>query len=322
MDSVEFGWEGRLRCDIDARTKLVGVMGWPVEHSLSPAMHNAALRMLSINWRYVALPVPPAWISEAVHGVTALGFRGVNVTVPHKRSVLPLLDYVAPDAEALGAANTLVIDRDADGVSLTGHNTDVDGFLGSLRDGGFEPAEGGKAVVVGAGGAARAVVYGLLKGGLDEVIVLNRTPARVRALAEDLQAAVAEEQELHTAVLSEETLIDGARAADLLVNATTLGMWPAVQGSVWPEDVPVPAHLVVYDLVYNPLETQLLRQARAAGAHGIDGLGMLARQGALALSYWLDTPIDVESVGALMRQVCLDRLRESRLGSNEPQMVE
>jgi shikimate dehydrogenase len=215
----------------------------------------------------------------------------------------------------LGAANTIRIERDADVATLTGYNTDVEGFLGSLRRGGFDPGEGGKAVVVGAGGAARAVVYGLLKDGLDEVLVLNRTPARADALAVDLRKALDIDAEPKTDRLDKELLIDHVRAADLLVNATTLGMWPAVNGSIWPQDVPVPSHLIVYDLVYNPLETRLLRQARAAGAHGIDGLGMLARQGALALDHWLETPVDVEAVVALMRDACLRRLQEVRRGS-------
>lgn len=293
------------RAPIDARTRLVGVIGWPIEHSLSPAMHNAALAALGLNWRYVAMPVRPGEVTAAVRGMAALGFRGCNVTVPHKAAVLAELDAVARDAAVLGAANTLVMSRDAGGCRhIAGHNTDVAGFLGALRAGGCAP-QGREAVVVGAGGAARAVVYGLLWAGAARVTVLNRTPARAERLAMELTPPQAEAiPPLEAGALTPAALVEAAQGADLLVNATTVGMWPQVDGSVWPEDVPVPAHLTVYDLVYNPLETRLLRQARAAGARALDGLGMLARQGALALDRWTDAALDVDAVTAQMEETC------------------
>lgn len=290
---------------MDGKTRLVGVMGWPVEHSLSPAMHNAALRALDLNWSYVPLPVHPAGVSAAVRGAAALGFRGVNVTVPHKQAVVPVLDHVASEAAALGAVNTIVIERREDGgVHLTGHNTDVAGFLGSLRAGGFDPAQGGDAIVIGAGGAARAVVYGLLKAGMDRVRVLNRTLSRAEALVADMVQAGLAPERLSAQSLTRATLTTTAQRTALLVNATTVGMWPKTAASIWPRDVAVPAHLAVYDLVYNPLETRLLRQARSAGARPIDGLGMLARQGALALDLWVAHDLDIEAVTAQMREIC------------------
>ena len=171
----------------DAETKLVGLLGWPVEHSVSPAMHNAAFEALGLNWRYLPLPVPPGQVESAVKGLGALGFRGANVTVPHKQMVMAALDSIAPSARQLGAVNTLVIGRqDAGTAAITGFNTDDKGFVAALRHGGFEPEEGGRAAIVGAGGAARAVAYGLLWSGIGEVVVLNRTPERAGVLASDL----------------------------------------------------------------------------------------------------------------------------------------
>jgi len=290
---------------IDGHTQLVGLIGWPVEHSLSPAMHNAAFDALGLNWRYVPLPVPPGQVEPAVRGLAALGFRGANVTVPHKRAVMPVLGSIGSSASALGAVNTLVIGRRGDGTPLIGgFNTDSQGFVGALRQGGFEPDDGGNAVVVGAGGAARAVVSGLLWSGSGEIAVLNRTPERARALVSDLGNPLGFAARLRALPLTEETLVESARAADLLVNATTVGMWPHVDGSVWPDTVPVPAHLTVFDLVYNPLETRLLRQARNAGAHAVDGLGMLVRQGALAFDMWTNQGLSVTEVAAQMRAAC------------------
>jgi shikimate dehydrogenase len=171
---------------IDGHTQLVGLIGWPVEHTLSPAMHNAAFDALGLNWRYLPLPVPPGQVGAAVKGVAALGFRGANVTVPHKQAVMPVLDSIAPDAKSLGAVNTLVIERGEEGqVRIGGHNTDAQGFVGALRHGGFDP-KGKSAVVVGAGGGARAVVYGLLEAGAQEILMFDLELSRAQALVSDL----------------------------------------------------------------------------------------------------------------------------------------
>ena len=289
---------------IDGHTQLVGLIGWPVEHSLSPVMHNVAFDALGLNWRYVPLPVPPGQVEAAVHGLAALGFRGANVTVPHKQAVMPALDSIAPNARALGAANTLVIGRSADGTPVIGgYNTDDKGFVGALRRGGFEPEDRGS-VVVGAGGAARAVVHGLLWLGTGEIVVLNRTLERAQALVSDLGRRPQEVSRLRALPLTPETLVESTRAADLLVNATTVGTWPHVDGSVWPGGVPIPAHLTAFDLVYNPLETRLLWQAQQSGARTIDGLGMLVRQGALAFGMWTNHGLAVSEIAALMRAAC------------------
>jgi len=239
---------------IDGHTQLVGLIGWPVGHSLSPAMHNAVFDALELNWCYVPLLVPPGQVEAAVKGLAALGFRGANVTVPHKQAVMPALDSIGPSARTLGAVNTLVIGRRADGAPIIGgYNTDDQGFVRALRQGGFEPEEGGRAIVVGAGGAARAVVFGLLWSGIGEIVVLNRTLERAQTLVADLGRRPQEASRLRALPLTPETLIESARAADLLVDATTVGMWPHVDGSVWPDGVPIPVHLTVFDLVYSCL---------------------------------------------------------------------
>ena len=272
---------------------------------MSPAMHNAAFEALGLNWRYVPLPVAPDQVEAAVRGLPALGFRGANVTVPHKQEVIPALDLITPDARALGAVNTIVVEWGEDGeAKLMGHNTDAAGFIGRLRDSDFVPA-GKRAVVVGAGGAARAVVFGLMEAGADEIVVLNRTLERAEALVSELGRP--SRSALRSSTLTPETLIEKARATDLLVQATPVGMWPRVDASIWPDDAPIPARLTVFDLVYNPLGTKLLRQARESGARPIDGLGMLVQQGALSFELWTAErpPVD------LMRKACQRALRKS-----------
>ncbi len=283
---------------IDGRTQLVGLIGWPVAHSGSPAMHNAAFAALKLNWSYVPLPVRPEALPAAVAGLAALGFRGANVTVPHKEGVIPLLDSLSPEAEAIGAVNTIVVEDDG---RLVGHNTDAPGFIAALRRGGFSP-EGKTAVVVGAGGAARAVVHGLLAAGVDRIVLLNRSLDRAEGLVADLRA----DERVQALPLIPEALVESAQAADLLVNATPIGLWPEADGSIWPAEVPIPAHLTVFDLVYNPVETVLLRRARAGGARTISGLEMLIHQGAAAFRLWtgIAPPVDV------MRSACTQALGE------------
>jgi shikimate dehydrogenase len=313
---------------IDSSTQLVGLIGWPVEHSLSPVMHNAVFEALALDWCYVPLPVPPGHLEAALRGLAALGFCGANVTVPHKHAMVPLLSSVSPEVAVQGAVNTLVIGRDESGKALmSGYNTDSMGFVGALRQGGFEPEDGGEAVVVGAGGAARAVVSGLLSSGMEQIWVLNRTLEHAQALISDLGKCAQCPSSLSALPLTRETLVECTRTASLLVQSTTVGMWPHGDGSVWPEGVPIPSHLTVFDLVYNPLETRLLQQARESGARTIDGLGMLVRQGALSFDLWTNQSLrmqglrmqglrmqglDIDEIAVLMRAACERVVRRER----------
>jgi shikimate dehydrogenase len=273
--------------DINGQTKLVGLIGYPIEHSLSPTMHNSAFAALNLHWCYVPLPVLPERLGEAVGGLQALGFVGANVTVPHKEAVMSYLDEVTSEAQAIGAINAIVV---CEGKSI-GYNTDWLGFLTALSEGGFDP-QGKRAVVLGAGGAARAVVYALAHGGA-QVTVLNRTPSRAQALVQDF-SPLFPSLSLRSFPLALQTLEEQAAEAHLLVNATPVGMWPEVDQSPWPEDLAFPAHLIVFDLVYNPRQTKLLQQAQAAGAKGIGGLGMLIHQGAAAFELWTGEKAPVE----------------------------
>jgi len=273
-----------MSLNINGQTKLVGLIGYPVEHSLSPAMHNSAFAALSLNWCYVPLPVLPERLGEAVAGLRAMSFVGANVTVPHKEAVMSYLDHVTPEAQAIGAVNTLVM---CEGRSI-GHNTDWQGFLTALGEGGFDP-HGKRVVVLGAGGAARAVVYALAQAGA-QVAVLNRTLARAQALVQGFSSL------FPSLPLTLQTLKEQTAEAHLLVNATPIGTWPEVDKSIWPEDLAFPGHLTVFDLVYNPRQTKLMRQARAAGAKVIGGLGMLVHQGAAAFELWTGEKAPVETM--------------------------
>lgn len=277
---------------IDGQTQMVGLVGWPVMHSASPAMQNAAFAALGLNWRYVPLPVRPEQVEGAIRGLAALGFRGANVTVPHKHAALCALDTLGPEARALGAVNTIVIEQQKGGKSeVRGHNTDAAGLVRALREGGFDPKDSCIAVV-GAGGAARAAVFGLAAGGATEIVVLNRSPERARTLVSELEESA--ECALRAEPLSTETLVESVRFADLLINATSVGMEPRSDDSIWSDEIPLPSDLTVFDMVYNPLETKLLRQARRSGAHAQNGLGMLVRQGALAFGMWTGHQAPVE----------------------------
>ncbi len=264
---------------LTGHTRIVGVIGWPIEHSVSPPMHNAAFRALGLDWCYVPFPVRPEHVREALMGARALGLKGLNATIPHKQALLSLMDDLTPEARAIGAVNTVIL-RDE---RMIGHNTDAAGFLRALREAGFTP-EGRFALVLGAGGAARAVVYALCSVGA-QVVILNRTVSRARALA-DAFSQMIPNAHLAADALDQETLARVCRQAQLIVNTTPLGMWPQVDASPWPEEIAFPQQAFLFDLIYNPRETRLMRQARAVGAEAVDGLGMLVHQGAEAFYLW------------------------------------
>jgi shikimate dehydrogenase len=281
---------------IDGRTKLVGVMGWPVAHSLSPPMHNAAFDALHLSWRYVPCPVPPAQVGAALAGLFALGFAGVNVTVPHKQAVIPHLAALSDAARAIGAVNTIVVGADG---TLYGDNTDADGFLASLREAGCDP-RGARVALLGAGGAARAVAYALATAGASQIGLWNRTPARAQAIVDDLRPLFP-----GTTLTASPSFDDlDVRDADLIVNCTSVGMWPHDDASPWPSERPLPADCLVVDLIYRPQETLFLRQARAAGARTLNGVGMLVHQGAAAFRLWTGVAPPVE----VMREALLTAL--------------
>ncbi len=280
---------------ITGKSSLVGLMGWPVKHSLSPTMHNTAFAHLGLDWAYVPLLVQPDDVKDGVKGLAALNFVGCNVTVPHKQAVIRYVDEVSRAAHITGAVNTIHI---KDG-KFFGYNTDAIGFLNSLIEAGCHP-KGMRVVVLGAGGAARAVVFALVRAGVDEVTIFNRTAERGAFLVDDL-VEVFPESRLNYAALTSADLSALGDEVDLIVNTTSVGMLPKIEACPWPEDVPLPQQATMCDLVYNPLDTILLSRAKAAGLPTIDGLGMLIYQGAYAFETWTgqDAPIEV------MRRACL-----------------
>ncbi len=273
--------------ELTGRTRLVGVIGWPIAHSVSPTMHNAAFRALAMDWCYVPFLVHPDGVSQALAGARALGLRGINATVPHKQALVPLVDVLTPTARAIGAVNTVVIEPD----HTLGHNTDAAGFLRSLREAGLAP-EGCTALVLGAGGSARAVVYALAEVGA-RLTILNRTPSRAEDLAQQM-ADVGPHATIQVGPLDRERIERAAEQADLVVNTTSLGMWPEVDASSWPDDLPFPRQALLYDLVYNPRRTRLMAHAERSGTRAVGGLRMLVHQGAEAFQLWTGVAPPVE----------------------------
>jgi shikimate dehydrogenase len=242
-------------------------------------MHNAAFAALDLPWKYVLLPVPPSALARAVQGLKGGRWAGANVTIPHKETIIPYLDDLSPEAGAIGAVNVIVVREGR----CIGHNSDALGFARALGDQGFEPRDK-RALVLGAGGAARAVVYALLQAGA-EVVICNRTLERAEALADSFAGRPVPSPPTYRP-LTNSVLEGEVETCQLLVNATSVGMAPQNQLSPWPEEVPIPTGTVVFDLVYAPLETKLLQQAKGAGAHAIDGLQMLIHQGIEAFRLW------------------------------------
>jgi shikimate dehydrogenase len=253
---------------------LAGVMGWPVAHSRSPAIHNYWIRHYGLNGSYVLLPVQPERITDAVRGLRALGFAGCNITIPHKVAAMPLVDRIDPLAARIGAINTVVVEKDG---TLAGYNTDAYGYIQSLLD--AQPAwraDAGPVTVLGAGGAARAILVALAERGAKDIRLCNRSLDKAQALAAEFGApirAVPWEQR-------EQALQDAA----LLVNTTSLGMKGQDALDIGLERLP--RHALVSDIVYVPLETPLLAAARARGHIAVDGLGMLLNQARPAFQHW------------------------------------
>jgi shikimate dehydrogenase len=254
--------------------RLAGVMGWPVAHSCSPMLHGYWIDQLGLAGAYVPLPVRPERLSDAIKGLSALGFAGCNLTIPHKEAAMRLVDRVDPLAKRIGAINTIVVERDG---SLSGSNTDVYGFIESVRE--AKPdwrADAGPAAIMGAGGSARAVVASLAERGAKEVRVSNRTFARAQQLAIDFGAPVR--------AIPWEQRHDALDGASLLVNTTNQGMVgePPLDLSL----DRLPKSTLVCDIVYVPLETPLLKAARQRGNPAVNGLGMLLHQARPAFKAW------------------------------------
>ncbi len=271
-------------------TKITGLIGDPVAHSRSPAIHNAAFAHLGIDARYELWHTSAEDLETRVAALRSADVLGANVTLPHKRAVMALLDRIDPQAELIGAINTIV--RAPDG-TLSGLNTDAPAFLAELReDLGYAP-EGQTAVILGASGAARAAAAALLDAGAGGLVLVNRTLERAEELLADLLAASERDPLLLAVAPDDPALGDLLASASLLVNATSLG-WHGDETPLPAEQIPPGA--LVYDMVYRP--TRLLRDAAARGARTADGLGMLVRQAALAFEQWTGRPAPLDVMRA------------------------
>jgi shikimate dehydrogenase len=286
---------------ITGSSQLVGLLGWPVSHSHSPAMHNAAAAALGLDLVYVPLPVESSRIDAAISGLVALGFLGANVTVPHKETVVPLMDRLDRSAAVIGAVNTIVMDRNPDAgdseVVVSGFNTDWKGFLSDLEAMGWDP-KGKKCLILGAGGSARAVSYALATAQAQAAVVSRRTE-QARGLVQDVEAGVGAHFLQH---VDFQDLGDFCQEVhlDLVVNATPIGMLPNDKDSPWPHGLSFPKSALIYDLVYQPAETLLMRQARAAGCEAANGLGMLVQQGVESFELWTGKKPNAEIMAAAL----------------------
>ena len=273
--------------DINAHTQFCGVIGNPVEHSLSPAIHNAAFQKLGLNFVYLAFRVEA--IGEAIKGLRALGnFRGASVTIPHKVAAVPFLDSVEPTARHIGAINTIV----AEGGTLTGHNTDAIGALRALREGGAE-LKGRQVVMLGSGGAARAIAFALgTVTGIERLTLLGIDSQERTALARDLQSKIG--MTVQESLLDEGALRKILPDSHVLIHCTPMGMSPKINESAVPAAL-LHTGLTVMDIVYNPRDTQLLKDAKARGCRTIPGLEMFLHQAAAQFELWTHhaAPADV-----------------------------
>jgi shikimate dehydrogenase len=264
---------------ITGRTKLVGIIGYPIDHSLSPLMHNAAFEAMGLDYCYIPLEVEPRRIRSAVKALRVLGFCGFNVTIPHKRRIMALVDRLTPEARLIGAVNTVEIRHGR----WIGHNTDGRGFLQAFTEETGESVPGKRVMILGAGGAARAVAFQWALEGGAAVVIANRSSARADELVRDLRRPPVR-CPASALPWTKASLIEGVRQADIIINATSVGMKPD-DPPLLPSYVLKPHHIVC-DLIYKPSVTFLLKQAQAAGAKAINGLGMLVHQGALAFEIW------------------------------------
>jgi shikimate dehydrogenase len=286
--------------EITSSTKITGIMGYPIKHTLSPIMHNRAFSLLNLNYLYAVFPVAPKDLAQAVMALPALKIKGVNVTIPFKQDVLKYLDEITPCARRIGAVNTIVNENG----KLIGYNTDGEGFINSLKEVNFETA-GKKILLLGAGGACRAVALSLAWAGAKKIIVATRNATK----AEKMIKETGLEQEVQTECFFLSSLPSEKIAeADLIVNTTPLGMAPFEDKM---PDIPLEGlHSAQYvcDLIYNPLKTVLLRKARLKGCKTVNGIGMLVHQGAKSFYLWTKEKPPIDE----MRQAILKYVGNSR----------
>jgi len=274
-----------VRNYITAQTEILGVIGHPIEHSMSPIMHNAAIQDLKLNYVYLAFEIPPNRLKKAIKGIKTLNIKGVNVTLPHKEKIIDLVDILDDIAMKIKTINTI---KNEDGI-LKGRNTDVEGAKKALLDAGCKIA-GKQVLMLGAGGAAKAISYALASE-VEKIIIINRTKDRAKKLVNNLKKEIEfniESKEYTEAIIREEI-----NSSDILINTTPIGMFPNEEISPISKNC-LHNRLFVFDIIYNPLETQLLRDSKEIGCQILGGLDMLVNQGALAFEWWTNNKPNIE----------------------------
>jgi shikimate dehydrogenase len=278
-----------LMPQITGKTQIVGLFGYPVSHTLSPVMHNAAFASLNLPFVYIPFPVEPARLEEGVKGIRALNLRGVNVTIPHKQNVMAFLDRLTPEAELIGAVNTIVNDNGF----LTGYNTDGAGFVKALEETGQTNLKNRYALILGTGGAARAVAVSMALRGAGRIVIAGRTIEKAQEITavinERVSGKCASVLDLHSSRLPNELA-----AADIIINSTPIGMYPKHEVPPFVDLSVCHPGALICDLVYNPMDTSLLKAARDKGLGTLSGIGMLIWQGALAFELWTGQQPPVE----------------------------
>jgi shikimate dehydrogenase len=261
-------------------------------------MHNAAIEALGLDYCYIPLAVEPRGLRSAVNALKRLGFRGFNVTIPHKQRIMAFIDRLTPEAKLIGAVNTVEIQRDR----MIGHNTDGRGFLRALMEKTGRSVAGQRVLILGAGGAASAVAFQLAREGVTTLLIANRSSERAHGLARHLRRSSIQ-CSMSVLPWSDKAIQKGVQESDIIINTTSVGMNPADPPLI---SSPVfRSHQVVYDLIYKPLRTALLKQAEAAGATAISGLGMLVHQGALSFEIWTGRRPPVDIMREAVRQAIM-----------------
>ena len=266
-----------IRNLINSETKLLGIIGHPISHSMSPIMHNTALQDLNLNYIYLAFDIKPENLKEAVNSIRALNIKGVNITIPHKEKIIQYLDELDSLSKKIEAVNSI---KNENG-KLLGKNTDAQGARTALIESGFK-LKNKKVIIIGAGGAAKAVSYSLGEE-LEQLLIFNRTKSRAIQLAKDLAEKAnvnASGKEFKEGILKKEI-----QSTDLLINTTPIGMYPNINASPVPLEL-LHDQLFVFDIIYNPLETKMIKYAKEVGCKFLGGLEMLVNQGALTFEWW------------------------------------
>ena len=287
-----------MKKEINGKTKIIGLIGENIENSLSPLFHNQIILKHSLNFCYLPFQITETDLGEAIQGIKALNIRGVNITFPYKEKVIEFLDELEESARRIGAVNTIVNNK---GI-LTGYNTDVIGFNESLQDNGKFVIKEKKAVILGAGGAARAVVYALLEEGIEEISIFNRTLEKAEKIKQDFSLFFPQSS-INIFSFEQDNIKDKIKEANLLVNTTSLGMPPKIDNTPLSDEQLFHPDLLVYDLIYHPAKTLFLKQAERAGAKMINGLPMLVYQGIESLYLWTGFKPERKEVLEIIRQI-------------------